>query len=70
MTAQDAIRILEAHSIPARLGRNGRVLALDIFCPPDAGNPYGQAKADVVELPGLRADGTYDRAAVRAWLGY
>ena len=70
MTARDAIRILESHSIPARLDRNGRVLALDIFCRPDAGNRYGRAKVDVVELPGLRADGTYDRAAVRAWLGY
>lgn len=67
MTAQDAVRILEAHSLPARIS-HGRVLTLDIFCLPDAGNPCGQAKAqaDVVELPGLRADGTYDRAAVRA----
>lgn len=70
MTARDAIRILESHSIPARLGRNGRVLALDVYCHPDAGNPHGRATADMVELPGLQADGTYDGAAVRAWLGY
>ena len=69
MTAQDAVRILEAHHFPARIS-HGRVLTLDVYCLPDAGNHYGQAKADVVELPGLRADGTYDRAAVRAWLGY
>ena len=60
MTARQTMQLLTMHDVRTWLSDRGVVHALDVTNQGD----------EIIELPGRQPDGTYNRRAVLAWLGY